>query len=141
MTTWILIQLMYIFTTAKLDAAGQCRVASLANYDFRLQYKIGKSNVEADAPSHIQWDCVTLDEAAVKAIIDMGCTGRLAGTETCHSVTPPDVSPLEQSIIGNQKSGVSATKDHYRWVGYNAASRSSDWKNLWALAILEIEHL
>ena len=42
-----------ILTSAKLDATGQCWVASLANYDFRTFYKSGKSNVEADALSHI----------------------------------------------------------------------------------------
>ena len=57
--------------------------------------KMGKSIVEADALSHIQWECVTLDEAAVKAIIDVGCTGQLAGVEECPSFTPHDVSPLE----------------------------------------------
>ena len=40
----------------------------------------------------------------------MGCTGRLVGTETCPSSTPAAVSPLEQSIIGNWKAGVSAAK-------------------------------
>ena len=42
---------------------------------------MGKSNVEANAPSDIQSECLTLDEAAVKAIIDMGYTGRLAGAD------------------------------------------------------------
>ena len=40
----------------------------------------------------------------------MGCTGRLVGTETCPSSTPPDVSPLEQSIIGNWKAALSAAR-------------------------------
>ena len=43
--------LTYILTSAKLDACGQRWVASLANYDFRLFYKTGRSNVEADALS------------------------------------------------------------------------------------------
>ena len=41
-------------TSAKLDATGQRWVASLANYDFQLFYKTGKSNVEADALSQIK---------------------------------------------------------------------------------------
>ena len=40
-------------SSAKLDACGQRWVASLANYDFQLFYKTGKSNVEADALSRI----------------------------------------------------------------------------------------
>ena len=42
-----------VLTTAKLDATGQQWVASLANYNFRIFYKSGKLNVEADALSCI----------------------------------------------------------------------------------------
>ena len=45
--------LTYILTSAKLDATGQRWVASLANYDFRIFYKSGKTNIEADAHSQI----------------------------------------------------------------------------------------
>ena len=48
--------LTYILTTAMLDAAGQRWIASLANYNFKIFYKSGKLNVEADAPSHISWE-------------------------------------------------------------------------------------
>ena len=37
--------LTYILTSAKLDACGQRWVASLVNYDFRLFYKMGKTNI------------------------------------------------------------------------------------------------
>ena len=47
--------LTYNLTTAKLDATGQRWVASLANYNFKIFYKSGKLNVEADALSHIPW--------------------------------------------------------------------------------------
>ena len=46
--------LTYVLTTAKLDATGQRWVASLANYNFKIFYQIGKQNVEADALSRIQ---------------------------------------------------------------------------------------
>ena len=62
--------LTYILTSAKLDAIGQRWVASLANYDFRICYKSGKSNVEADALSHIpRTSDILIDAPAVKAII------------------------------------------------------------------------
>ena len=48
--------LTYILATAKLDATGQRWVASLANYNFKIFYKSGKFNVEADALSHIPWE-------------------------------------------------------------------------------------
>ena len=44
--------LTYILTTA----TGQRWVASLANYNFKIFYKSGKLNVEADAMSHIPWE-------------------------------------------------------------------------------------
>ena len=45
--------LTYILTTAELDATGQRWVASLANYNFKIFYKSGKLDVEADALSCI----------------------------------------------------------------------------------------
>ena len=45
--------LTYILTTAKLDVTGQRWVASFANYIFKIFYKSGKLNVEADALSRI----------------------------------------------------------------------------------------
>ena len=48
--------LTYILTTAKLDATGQRWVAILANYNFKIFYKSGKLNVEADALSCIPWE-------------------------------------------------------------------------------------
>ena len=52
--------LTYILTTAKLDATGQRWVASLANYNFKIFYKSGKLNVEADALSlHPLGECTS----------------------------------------------------------------------------------
>ena len=43
-------------TTAKLDATGKRWVANLANYSFKIFYRSGKLNVEADALSKIPWE-------------------------------------------------------------------------------------
>ena len=64
--------LTYILTTAKLDACGQRWVASLANYNFDITYKTGKTNIEADALSRIPWEQAsieTLEDPVVKAIM------------------------------------------------------------------------
>ena len=53
--------LTYILTTAKLDATGQRWVASLANYNFKIFYRSGKLNVEADALSRIPWESTQVD--------------------------------------------------------------------------------
>ena len=51
--------LTYVLTSAKLDATGQCWVASLANYTFQLFYKMGKTNAEVDALSRIRHEDYT----------------------------------------------------------------------------------
>ena len=53
--------LTYILTTAKFDATGQRWVASLANFNFKIFYKSGKLNVEADALSHIPWKSTQIE--------------------------------------------------------------------------------
>ena len=45
--------LTYVLTTAKLDVASHCWVTSLANYNFRLHYWAGKTNIDADALSRV----------------------------------------------------------------------------------------
>ena len=44
-----------MLTTAKLDAASHCWVASLANYNFILHYWAGKANIDADALLSVSW--------------------------------------------------------------------------------------
>ena len=76
--------LTHILTTAKLDATGLRWVDSLANYNFHLHYKSGKQNVQADALSRIRWtegDATTVDQAKIKAVRDMGNTGKTAWAE------------------------------------------------------------
>ena len=47
--------LMYILNTAKLDTVSHCWVASLANYNFQLYYRVGKTNVNVDALVRAFW--------------------------------------------------------------------------------------
>ena len=44
-----------VLTTARLDAASHHWVTSLANYNFRLHYRAGKANIDADALSRLSW--------------------------------------------------------------------------------------
>ena len=48
--------LTYVLTTGKLDAMGHRWITGLVNYNFHIHYKPGKSNVEADALSQIDWE-------------------------------------------------------------------------------------
>ena len=47
--------LMYILMTAKLDAVSHWWVAILANYNFQLYYRAGKTNIDVDALSRVSW--------------------------------------------------------------------------------------
>ena len=61
--------LTYVLTTAKLDATGQRWIANLANYNFKIHYRSGKSNIDADALSRIPWDVVQVDHVQVGPIV------------------------------------------------------------------------
>ena len=65
--------LTYVLTFAKLDAMGQRWIASLANYDFKIFYRSGHLNVDADSLSRIPWDMEQtydpLDTVLVKSAI------------------------------------------------------------------------
>ena len=54
--------LTYVLTTAKLDATGQWWVASLAKYNFKIFYKSGKLNMEADTLLHIPWESTQMEK-------------------------------------------------------------------------------
>ena len=56
--------LMSILMMAKLDAVNHQWVASLANYNFQLYYRAGRTNIDGDALFRVSWPgCVpkTLD--------------------------------------------------------------------------------
>ena len=61
--------LTYVLTTAKLDAMGHRWVTSLANYNFHLHYRSGRSNVGADA-------LPTLPAESIQAIVTAALTGQ-----------------------------------------------------------------
>ena len=55
--------LTYVLTKAKPDAASHHQVTSLANYNFRLHYRVGKANIDADALSRVSWPGCMLDSS------------------------------------------------------------------------------
>ena len=59
--------LTYIFSSANLDAAGQCWVARLASYNFSLEYQKGKDNTVAD---FLSWMNEHLPEEEVQEYLD-----------------------------------------------------------------------
>ena len=68
--------LTYLFTTPNLDACGHQWVASLANFNFTIEYQHGKNNAAANALSQVN-ESLSIHE--VKAILDktsVGCQDR-----------------------------------------------------------------
>ena len=97
--------LTYILISSKLGAVGQHWVAALANYNFQLYYKTGKSNVKADDLSQIPWhktksDYLDLDPVTVKAIIG-GCTTEIPLIEAYvgKAVIPPQVNTPSKTEV------------------------------------------
>ena len=86
--------LTYVLTTAKLDAASHCWVTSLANYNFRLHYRAGKANIDADALSRVSWPgcmpgntstCIKVTAAAVHAVQEAALWGPASPIEAYSS--------------------------------------------------------
>ena len=88
--------LTYVLTSAKLDATGQRWIAVLANYNFSLHYKSGKTNIEADALSRIpnRKEDVHINKDAVRAIANAMQIGEFSELNEnpnliiCKSATP-----------------------------------------------------
>ena len=78
--------LTYILTSAKLDATGQRWVVSLANYNFKIFYKSGKLNVEADALLHIPWEGIQMENVEpliVKTMLQSKIESEINFPEEC----------------------------------------------------------
>ena len=68
--------LTYLFTTPNLDACGHRWVASLANFNFTIEYQHGRNNAATDALSRAN---ELLNAHEVKAILDkttVGCSNQ-----------------------------------------------------------------
>ena len=116
--------LTYIFSSANLDAAGQCWVARLASYNFSLEYQKGKDNTVGNFLSWMN-ECLSEEEVqeylnkipypGVKAVLDNA------------------IMPLEERA----EQGVRPTPDHQRdcqeeaiWArpARLATTNVTDWK-------------
>ena len=97
--------LTYILSTAKLDAMGHRWVASLGPYNFKLNYKPGKLNTDADSLSRINWQTVTPTQ--VRATMDLAQVDRTLVLDLEIRGEQPVDSPFPgkslQLGIANQK--------------------------------------
>ena len=100
--------LMYILTTAKLDATGHRWVAALSNYTFSISYKPGRNNTDADPLSRIKWpEAVDISSQSVHAVcegvqaphgkIESLCHGAQAVGVLSQDNMPPGMTSLQCS--------------------------------------------
>ena len=88
--------LTYIFTTAKLDATGHRWVAAPAAYNFILNYRPGKANIDADVLSRIPWnkeqtvEPETVGHSLGNVISKVGC---VIECYKWHTTTVPEPVP------------------------------------------------
>ena len=89
--------LTYVLTTAKLDATGQRWIANLANYNFKIHYRSGKSNIDADALSRIPWDVAQVDHVQVGPIVKSTVLVYQAAIRMPHM--PNDVIATKELVV------------------------------------------
>ena len=72
--------LTYVLSTAKLDIVEHRWIAGLPNYNFHIHYKSGKSNLEADTLSRIDYEKCdeTIQADSVQATVTASITGDVA---------------------------------------------------------------
>ncbi len=109
--------LTYVLTTAKLNATGHRWLAALATYDFSLQYKPGRHNIDADVLSRYPLDGVPSEEwmeipqSGVKAICQMVTSDKNEEFSTRlvdqlgagSSIVSPIYACITQLELGNLK--------------------------------------
>ena len=98
--------LIYVLTTAKLDAMGHRSVAALSNYIFSIIYRPGKGHHDDDALSCIKWpEALEISSQAVHAVcegvkaphdkIQTLCNGAQVVDALGKDNAPPGMTPLE----------------------------------------------
>ena len=83
--------LTYVLTMAKPDTASHWLVASLANYNFQLYYRAGKTNIDMDAFSRVSW---------------LGCMPNALGTHL--QVTAAAVWAMQEATLKGPMSPIEA---------------------------------
>lgn len=97
--------LTYAFTSAKLDAAGHRWVSQLANYQFDITYRSGKTNIDADALSRIKWP-----EDLASQITSQSVAAVLEGVQVDNPLIEA-VSCSQQVIPGDESVNCTGLED------------------------------
>ena len=110
--------LTYIFSSANLDAAGQCWVARLASYNFSLEYQKGKDNTVANFLSQmnerlpeeeVQEYLNKIPYPGVKAVLDNTITPIEERAEQGVWLTPDCQEVCQEEMVEAQPARLATT--------------------------------
>ena len=110
--------LTYIFSSANLDAAGQCWVAHLASYNFSLEYQKGKDNTVADFLSWMN-ECLPEEDIQeylnkipyprVKAVLNNAIMPIEEHAEQGVRLTPDCQEDCQEEMVGARPTRLATT--------------------------------
>ena len=110
--------LTYIFSSANLDAAGQCWVAHLTSYNFSLEYQKGKDNTVADFLSRMN-ECLPEEKVqeylnkipypGVKAVLDNAIMPIKERAEQGVWLTPDCQNVHQEETVGARPARLATT--------------------------------
>ena len=105
---------------------GNRWVASLANYNFHIHYKSGKSNVEVDALSRIEWEKCdeTIQTESIQAVVTAAIVGALANIEAVSyslQTVEPFVSIQSKPMAISKAITLSSNQSHLMHPEYGAS--------------------
>ena len=110
--------LTYIFSSANLDAAGQCWIAHLASYNFSLEYQKGKDNTVADFLSQmnerlpeeeVQEYLNKIPYPGVKAVLNNAITPIEECAEQGVRPTPACQEVCQEETVGARQARLATT--------------------------------
>ena len=100
--------LKYATSTAKLDATGQRWAAELANYNFQVVYRSGKSNANADALSRLPTRPTETDTASPPAA---HMATHQTSTPPAHTQALPSMTIQELRTAQSEEEGIAVVAD------------------------------
>ena len=94
--------LRYVLTTAKLDAMGHRWIIGLDNYNFYMHYKSGKSSIEANALTRIDWERYdeTILANSIQAIVAAAIAENVVNHIEALPSSPQTIDSILPSIPG-----------------------------------------
>ena len=117
--------LTYIFSSANLDAAGQCWIAHLTSYNFSLEYQKGKDNTMANFLSQmneglpeeeVQEYLNKIPYPGVKAVLDNAITPIKEHAEQGVQLTPDCQDICQDEAVGARLARLATTNvTNWKW--------------------------